>query len=252
MTFSDPYLDSNQALLALSANPITSATSIADLKSYKLGAAANTTASTSSRTTIAPTTEPLNFPDNTAARTALRARCVDGIIVDLVTAFFMRDAQIDDFNTPEPEGKIVGQFGPPATPDKVGFVLQLNNPLVDLCERRARPAQVGRHAPGDPRHVDQYGRGHSVPEVAPEDPSNRMSGVAPTTPPELVGSRSSRLLGHLSQSGLLVAACQHGSVVFGVLGYLIVTSPGLAEVRGDLSSTRQIFWRPCRRSCERW
>jgi ABC-type amino acid transport substrate-binding protein len=43
----------------------------------------------------------------------------------------MRDAQIDDFNTPEPEGKIVGQFGPPAAPDEVGFVFELNNPLVD-------------------------------------------------------------------------------------------------------------------------
>jgi polar amino acid transport system substrate-binding protein len=131
VTFSESYLDSNQALLAMSANPITSATSIADLKSYKLGAAANSTAFDFLEGTIAPTTESLNFPDNTAARTALVNGVVDGIIVDLVTAFFMRDAQIDNFDTPEPEGKIVGQFGPPATPDKVGFVLELGNPLVD-------------------------------------------------------------------------------------------------------------------------
>jgi len=127
VTFSDSYFDSNQALLALANNPITSATSIADLKSYRLGAAANTTSFDFLETTIAPTAEPLNFPDNTATRQALEGNVIDGIIVDLSTAFYMRDAQI---TAPE-GGKIVGQFGPPAEPDHVGYVFELDNPLVD-------------------------------------------------------------------------------------------------------------------------
>jgi polar amino acid transport system permease protein len=57
-----------------------------------------------------------------------------------------------------------------------------------------------------------------------------MSGVAPTTPPELLGSRRSRLLGRLRPSGLVVALAST-AVVFGVLGFLIVTSPGWPRVQ---------------------
>jgi polar amino acid transport system permease protein len=57
-----------------------------------------------------------------------------------------------------------------------------------------------------------------------------MSGVAPTTPPELLGSRSSLLLGRFKPGGLAIAI---GStvLVFGLLGYLIVTSPGWPQVQ---------------------
>jgi polar amino acid transport system substrate-binding protein len=131
VTFSDPYFDSNQALLVLSKNPIASATSIADLKQYKLGAATATTSLNFLENTIAPTAQAQVFNDNEGAKAALQAGTVDGIVVDLSTAIYMRDAELDDFNTPEPEAKVVGQFGPPALPDEVGAVLQLNNPLVD-------------------------------------------------------------------------------------------------------------------------
>jgi polar amino acid transport system substrate-binding protein len=135
VTFSDPYFDSNQAVLALTANEIINATSIADLKAFRLGAAANTTSFTFLEDTIAPTVEPLNFPDNSAAKAALQGDVVDGIIVDLSTAFYMRDAELDDFDTPDPEATIVGQFGPPAEPDHVAFVLQKDNPLVDCVNQ---------------------------------------------------------------------------------------------------------------------
>src|SRR5919202_6559463 len=57
-----------------------------------------------------------------------------------------------------------------------------------------------------------------------------MSGVAPTTPVELVGSRQSRLIGRLRPGGVLAAALST-IVVFGLLGYVIVTSPGWARVQ---------------------
>jgi polar amino acid transport system substrate-binding protein len=47
----------------------------------------------------------------------------------------MRDAQLEDFSTPDPEGTIVGQFGPPAQPDEVGAVLELGNPLVSCVNQ---------------------------------------------------------------------------------------------------------------------
>lgn len=136
--FSDPYFDSNQAIIALSSNPITSATSIADLKGYQLGAAANTTSFDFLETTIAPTVEPRNYPSNDLAVAALKAGGedgLDGLIVDLSTAFYMRDAQVEDFDTPEQEGKIIGQFGPPAEPDHVGAVLELDSTLTDCVNQ---------------------------------------------------------------------------------------------------------------------
>jgi polar amino acid transport system substrate-binding protein len=136
VTFSDPYFDSNQAVLALTTNDITGVTSIEDLKSFRLAAAANTTSFTFLENVIAPTTEVLNFPDNAGTLQALQGDVVDGIIVDLSTAFYMRDAQLEDFETDDPEGTIVGQFGPPAEPDHVAFVLELDNPLV-ACVNQA-------------------------------------------------------------------------------------------------------------------
>jgi len=135
VTFTDPYFDSNQAVLALTPNAITAATSIADLQAYRLGAAANTTSFDFIENSIQPTVEPSVFNDNAAALAALQGDTVDAIVVDLSSAFFMRDAQLEDFDTEEPEGTIVGQFGPPAEPDHVGAVLELDNPLVDCVNQ---------------------------------------------------------------------------------------------------------------------
>jgi polar amino acid transport system substrate-binding protein len=146
VTFTDPYFDSNQAILALTGNEITSATSIEEFRGYRLGAAANTTSFNFLENTIQPTVEPSVFPDNTATVEALKGNLVDGIVVDLSTAFFMRDAQIEDFATDEPEGTIVGQFGPPVEPDHVGAVLDLGNPLAECVNHAIATIKAdGRH-----------------------------------------------------------------------------------------------------------
>ena len=137
--FSEPYFDSNQSLLALSGNEITSASSIDDLKDYLLGAAVNTTSFQLIEDVIQPNVEPRVFPDNATALTALSAGGEDsikGLVVDLGTAFYMRDAELEDFDTPEPEGKIVGQFGPSVQIDQVGAVLEKDSPLL-LCVNAA-------------------------------------------------------------------------------------------------------------------
>jgi polar amino acid transport system permease protein len=67
-----------------------------------------------------------------------------------------------------------------------------------------------------------------------------MSGVAPTTPPELLGSRSSRLLGRLRPGGVLIATLST-IVVFGVIGYVIVNSPGWPAVQQTFFNPEE-FW----------
>jgi len=62
-----------------------------------------------------------------------------------------------------------------------------------------------------------------------------MSGVAPTTPPELLGSRDSRLLGRLRPSSA-VTALLSTVVVFGVLGYIVVNAPGWPRVQQSFFS----------------
>jgi polar amino acid transport system permease protein len=67
-----------------------------------------------------------------------------------------------------------------------------------------------------------------------------MSGVAPTAPPELLGSRSSRLLGRLRPGGLFVAL---GSslIFFGAIAYVAVSSPGWSQVQRSFFNA-EIFW----------
>src|SRR5688500_4847687 len=67
-----------------------------------------------------------------------------------------------------------------------------------------------------------------------------MSGVAPTTPPELLGSRRSTLVGRLRPSGVLVAALST-LIVFGVLAWIVVNSPGWPRVQQSFFSAEHFY-----------
>jgi polar amino acid transport system substrate-binding protein len=128
--FSAPYFDSNQSLIAMTGNPIAAATSIAELKDFTLGAAVGTTSLQLIEEAVVPNTEPQVFNDNAAAIQALQNGQIDGLVVDLGTAFFIRDAQLEDYDTPDPESTIVGQFPPSVQVDQVGMVLEKDSPLT--------------------------------------------------------------------------------------------------------------------------
>jgi polar amino acid transport system substrate-binding protein len=133
--FSEPYFDANQSVLAMSTNDIVNAASIEDLKAFKLGAAANTTSLELIEDVIQPTQEPAVYPDNATAKTALQNGQIDGLVVDLGTAFYMRDAELENFDTPDPEAKIVGQFGAGVQVDQVGAVLEKDSPFTECVNR---------------------------------------------------------------------------------------------------------------------
>src|SRR4051794_7594064 len=67
-----------------------------------------------------------------------------------------------------------------------------------------------------------------------------MSGVAPTTPPVLLGSRSSRLLGRLRPGGVVIATLST-VLVFGVVAYLVVSAPGWTLVQQTFFNP-DYFW----------
>ena len=104
---SDGYFDLNQAVVALASNDIVKVTTVAGLKAFKLGAAVGTTSYQYIVDQIKPDKEPRVYNDNTAAIAGLEGDQIDGIVADLPTTFYMRDAQLDN-------GQIVGSL-PTAT-----------------------------------------------------------------------------------------------------------------------------------------
>ena len=104
---SDGYYTLSQSVVALKANAIASVTSIAALKSFRFGAQAGTTSLNTINTVIAPTAQPRVYDSNDAAIAALKAKQIDGLVVDLPTAFYVTSAQVDN-------SVIVGQFAPPS------------------------------------------------------------------------------------------------------------------------------------------
>ena len=126
---SEGYFFSNQALVANADTPITEATSIADVADYHLGVQQGTTSLAYIEEQIQPATEASVYNSNDAAIAALNAGQVDGIIVDLPTAFFVTAVQMDN-------GVIVGQF-PPAGDEQEHFslVLEQNSPVTDCVNQ---------------------------------------------------------------------------------------------------------------------
>ncbi|MEI7745306.1 MAG: ABC transporter substrate-binding protein, partial [Chloroflexota bacterium] len=121
----DGYYTVNQALVANADTPITKITSIAALKDFKLGAQQGTTSYTFITDTIKPTADAAVYNSNDAAIAGLNAKQIDGIVVDLPTAFYITAAQMD-------HGVIVGQFAAPTGADAEHFsmVLQKGSALT--------------------------------------------------------------------------------------------------------------------------
>ena len=127
--FSDSYYDVNQAVVVNKGTPIASATTVAALKPYELGAQLGTTSYQFIKDTIKPSKQPSVFPSNAAAVQALKNKQIDGLVVDLPTAFYVTAVQV-------PNSKVLGQF--PAEPggEHFGMVFQKGNSLV-TCVNKA-------------------------------------------------------------------------------------------------------------------
>jgi len=123
---SDGYYTLNQSIVALKANKIASATTIADLKAYKFGAQTGTTSLDTINNVIAPTAAAKVYSSNDDAIAGLKAKQIDGLVVDLPTAFYVTAAQVDN-------SVIVGQFAPPTGTDAEHFsvVLAKGSALTD-------------------------------------------------------------------------------------------------------------------------
>jgi polar amino acid transport system substrate-binding protein len=121
--FSDSYYNVNQAVVAKKGTKIATAQSSADLQQYKLGAQIGTTSYQYIKEFIKPSKQPAVFDTNDAAVAALKNGQIDGLVVDLPTAFYVTAAQV-------PNSKIVGQFPTGNAGERFGMVFQKGNTLV--------------------------------------------------------------------------------------------------------------------------
>lgn len=113
--FSDPYYEVEQALVGAADGPLAGATSLADLKDAKLGAALGTTSLDYIEEYIQPTEQPQVFDDNAAAKAAFDAGQVDGIVFDVPTAYYITAVEI-------PEASIIGVLPQEGEPEELGFL----------------------------------------------------------------------------------------------------------------------------------
>jgi polar amino acid transport system substrate-binding protein len=126
--FSEPYYDVNQALVALKGSSLANAKTIADVKDAKLGAQIGTTSLTYINEEIQPSKEPSVYNTNNDVISALKAKQIDGIVVDLPTAFYVTAVQV-------PSGTIVGQFPDAGEQEQFGLVLAKDSPLTACVDK---------------------------------------------------------------------------------------------------------------------
>ena len=125
VTFSDPYYVTNQALVAFADSTFATAKSISDLKSAKLGAAVGTTSLDFIKNVIKPAGGVQVYDDNAAAKAALEAKQIDGLVVDLPTSGGIAYGELTN-------GTVVGQFVRQGDEkgDELAFLLSKDNPFV--------------------------------------------------------------------------------------------------------------------------
>ncbi|BCJ55776.1 amino acid ABC transporter substrate-binding protein [Actinoplanes sp. NBRC 14428] len=121
--FSSPYYLVRQTVITTKGSKIAAAASIAELRDAKLGAQVGTTSYQAIDELIKPSAAPQVFNNNDDAKKALENKQVDGIVVDLPTAFYMTAAELDD-------GVIVGQLPQVGVPEQFGLVLDLGSKLT--------------------------------------------------------------------------------------------------------------------------
>jgi polar amino acid transport system substrate-binding protein len=122
--FSSPYYDVTQAVITLKGSKIAGVTTLAGLANAKLGAQVGTTSYQAITEVIKPSKQPSVYNNNDDAVKALQNGQIDGLVLDLPTAFYVTSAELDN-------GVIVGQVPQPSgAPEQFGLVLDKGSALT--------------------------------------------------------------------------------------------------------------------------
>jgi polar amino acid transport system substrate-binding protein len=129
VSFSNSYYDVNQALIGTKGSAITKAHTTAEIKKYKLGVQLGTTSYQYVINNIKPSHQPSVYNNSQDVTSALKAHQIDGIVVDLPTAFFITGSG------EVPNSVVVGQFPTVGTPEHFGMVFSKGNSLVSCVNK---------------------------------------------------------------------------------------------------------------------
>ena len=151
LAFSASYYNVNQSIVGLKGKPIASVRSIAGLQQVQARRAArHDELPVHRRHDQADRRRPRVYDTNDAAVAALKNGQIDGLVVDLPTAFYVTRCRCRT-------AKIVGQFAAKGTQERFGMVFQKGNPLVGcvnkaLAQHEAqRRRSSGSSRSGSPR-----------------------------------------------------------------------------------------------------
>jgi polar amino acid transport system substrate-binding protein len=127
VSFSSSYYDVNQAIVVLKGTKIAGVHTVAGLRAFKLGAQLGTTSYSYIKDTIKTTSTPSVYQQNAAAIQALKNKQIDGLVVDLPTAFYVTAVQV-------PTSTILGQFPSVSGGEHFGMVFAKGNPLAGCVD----------------------------------------------------------------------------------------------------------------------
>jgi polar amino acid transport system substrate-binding protein len=128
VSFSSSYYDVNQAVVVLKGTKIAKVHTVAGLRGFKLGAQLGTTSYATIESDVKPTQQPAVYPQNAAAVEALKNHQIDGLVVDLPTAFYVSSAQVAN-------SEVLGQFPTQPGGEHFGMVFAKGNPLVGCVDK---------------------------------------------------------------------------------------------------------------------
>jgi polar amino acid transport system substrate-binding protein len=121
----DGYYTFNQTVVVRKDSKFAKVTMVSGLKDAKLGAQVGTTSLAAIQNVIKPTTQASVYDSNDAAIQALEAKQIDGVVVDLPTAYFLTTIQA-------PDTSIAGQLGTAAggAPEHFSLLLDKGSSLT--------------------------------------------------------------------------------------------------------------------------
>ncbi len=157
--FSDGYYSNEQVIIALDGSSVIGASSVADLKSARLGAQIGTTSLDYIDNIIEPSAQSSVYNSTADAKAAFDAGQIDGMVVDLPTAYYITAVEITD-------ASIVGvlpRVG--AAEDELGMLFEEGSPLVPCVNE----ALANLRASGELEQIETrwLNDGGNIPTLAP-------------------------------------------------------------------------------------
>jgi polar amino acid transport system substrate-binding protein len=154
--FSQPYYTTPQAVLVPAGSPYAGATDVAALEDARFGVQVGTTSLDALESVIDPSQQPQVFNDSNDTVRALKSKQVDAIVVDLPTAIYLRDVEVEG-------SEVVGQFPAPGG-DDWGVVLAKGSRLTPCVDQ----AIAAMRASGELEGITDQWIGAEAPVLALE------------------------------------------------------------------------------------